>query len=178
MPSEKSLFRKLQTVVEIAKSGGASTLGELCQTVKDRGPDIFVTRRYEPTRDMFVSEISLKTIKRTVLFSRALGLLSDDGALTPLGREAVRRSRFSAVIASQTRAKLAQNGIKINELNDIIREKLRAHKPTLPTADVLWEELQPSLPRGVFSKLLTLLTYCNEGQYSQRKVYLHFDERG
>jgi len=174
VPSERSLFRKVQTVVEVARTVKVSDLEGLCQEIKGLGPTMFNTSRYVAARDAFVTDISAQAIKRAVAFCRFLDLLSDEGALTVHGRDAARKSRFSAVLGEQARLVLGRAGVKLGVVNSVIRSKLHAEPPVLPTSDVLWDELQPTMSRGTFSKMLTLLIHCECGQSSQRKVYLGF----
>ena len=174
MPSERSLFRKIQTVVDIAKSVRVRDIAELCEEVEQRAPSVFNTSRYDASQDKFVASISPESIKRTVVFCRTLELITDDGVLSQEGREASRKSRFNETIGERVRIVLSTNGVRLSAMNSVIRDKLHANPPILPTAEVLWTELQPSMSRGMFSKLLTLLVYCDGGQSSQRKVYLGF----
>jgi hypothetical protein len=174
VPSERSLFRKVQTVVEVAKTVKVSTLEELCREIKGLGPTMFNTSRYVAERDAFVTDISLEAIKRAVAFCRFLDLLSEEGGLTVHGRDAARKSRFGAVLGEQARLMLGRAGVKLGALNSVIRGKLHADPPVLPTSDVLWDELQPTMSRGTFSKMLTLLIHCECGRSSQKKVYLGF----
>jgi hypothetical protein len=69
---------------------------------------------------------------------------------------------------------LAHKGIEFAMLNTIIGQKLHSEPPILPTSEVLWNELQPVISRGLFSTLLTLLVHCECWQSSQRKVFLAF----
>jgi hypothetical protein len=172
--SERSLFRKMQTVVEVAKSVKVSSLDELCQEIGGLGPTMFNTSRYVPERDAFVADISSESIRRAVAFCRLLELLSEEGTLTVHGRDAARKSRFSAVLGEQAQLMLGRAGVKVGKMNSVIRGSLQADPPVLPTADVLWDELQPDMNRGTFAKLLTLLIHCERGRSSQRKIYLGF----
>jgi len=174
MPSERSLFRKMQIVIESARAGKAASIEDLCQRIKEEGPTIFNTSRYVPAQDAFLAEISLPGIRRAVRLCLDLELLTDQGVLTQFGREAARKSRFSNVLGDQVLVVLERNGVKPSTMNAAIRKKLRAEPVVLPTSDVLWDELKPSLTQGTFSKLLTLLIHCERGQSSQKKVYLNF----
>ena len=174
MPSERSLFRKIQTIVEIAKSAEYTSLAGLCEHVNELRPTIFITGRYDTAQDAFISDVSEVAIRRAVAFCRTLQLLNDDGALTTQGRDACRRSRFSLVMADQVRLSLSGHGVKVAALNGIIRKMLHADPVVLPTSDVLWEEIQPEIGRGLFSKMLTLLVHSECGECSQKKVYLGF----
>jgi len=164
----------MQTVIEGAKSVKVSSIQELCQEIKDRAPTMFNTSRYDPEQDTFVADISMRAIKRAVGFCQVLDLLTDEGTLTVIGREATRKSRFNAVIGDQVRLMLGRNGLKLAAINSVIRNKLHADPPVLPTSGVLWDELQPSMSLGTFSKMLTLLIHCDCGQSSQKKIYLGF----
>jgi len=164
----------MQTVVDVAKAVKVSDLEELCQEIKGLGPTMFNTSRYAPERDAFVSDISIQAIKRTVAFCQLLELVNEEGALTVHGRDAARESRFSIVLGEEVRLMLSRGGVKLGAMNAVIRSKLHADPPVLPTSDVLWEELQPDINRGTFSKMLTLLIHCESGRCSQKKVYLGF----
>lgn len=135
---------------------------------------MFNTSRYVAERDAFVPDISIQAIKRAVAFCRFLDLLTEEGTLTVHGRDAARKSRFSAVLGEQARLMLGRAGVKFGVMNSVIRSRLHADPPVLPTSDVLWNELQPNMSRGTFSKMLTLLIHCECGHSSQKKVYLGF----
>jgi len=164
----------MQIVVEVAKGARASSSSELCEIVKDEHPSIFATSRYDASQDTFVTGPSVEAVRRAVTLCRVLNLITEGGMLTPKGREAARRSRFSCVVGEEVGIMLAGKGVKFEMLNDIIRRKLHSEPPVLPTSEVLWNELQPEMSRGLFSRLLTLLVHSECGQSSQRKVFLAF----
>ena len=172
MPSERSTYRKIQEVLDVAKSLRASEAAELQQKIASRRHPIFFTRQYDAERDDVVHRVSDRVIKETIRTAQALGLLGPTGTLTDLGRKALHRARFDKVVAGQIRSLFRQNNIDLTELNKSIVGGLQGTPPMLPTSRRLWEAGGGGLPRGAFTRMLTLLSHCGAARSSQTKIYL------
>jgi len=175
MPGERSLYRKIQVVLEIAKSAQVKTVEELRALIRLRRPSIFYSRRYDQAKDTFVDDISDRVIARAVSVGETLGLLSEHGSLTSDGRDALRKTQYEKVISRLVRAFLARSGVDLRQLNSVVRQSLRADPPILPTGEELWTRSGTELSYSKFSMLLLLLVHSNEASCSQRKVFLHFN---
>jgi hypothetical protein len=174
MPSEYSLYRKIQVVLNIAKAAQLSSWVELKTTVISQRPPNFLTRQYDVKHDTIVQEVSERSIRKTVNVCRALGLIDDRGDLTVAGRKAVRQAQFDRVLITQVQEFLADKGVEIESLNACVRKSLRAQAVVMPTAFHLWKACEPDMTLPFFSQMLTLLSQCGSAESSQRKIYLEF----
>ncbi len=174
MPSERSLYRKIQLTLDVAKSSEADSLTDLTATVVAKQFPNFDTLQYDEEVDDFTWRQSDKVVRRTVRLCNHLGLVQKDGRLSKIGRQATRKTRFEEVIAERVRIRLMEAGVEIGRLNRIIKKKLQSEPTVLPTAAELWDEVEPQIARAEFSRMLTLLTHCGAAASSQRKIFLSF----
>jgi hypothetical protein len=172
MPSERSLYRKIQLALDVAKSVTIDSLKELATEIESGELPSFNTLQYDRERDEFIPRQSTTSIRRVLRLCLRLNLLDDDGRLTANGRSALRKAKFDSVLSSQVVRDLEQNGVNLGKINALIRSKLKADPPILPTAAELWESIQPELTPSDFSGLLTLLVNCGAAESSQRRIFL------
>src|SRR5690242_16356134 len=99
MPSERSLYHKIEIILDLAKSAKVSTVADLRDAIYAQRPPTFFSKRFDRRSDTFIDEISGKVIRRSVNLCIALRLLETDGTLTTEGREALRKTRFDRVVA-------------------------------------------------------------------------------
>jgi hypothetical protein len=175
MASERSLYRKIQIVLDITKSVSAGNLEQLRGEISSQELPTFVSDQYDEEEDRFVPRVSARIIRKTLGACRILGLIGEDGKLTPVGREASRKSRFNAVISEQIRGFLSDRHVSFKMLNQLVLKHLQASPPILPTSDDLWESIKADVPRGTFTRLLTLLAHCGAAESAQRRIYLRFE---
>jgi hypothetical protein len=175
VPSDRSLYRKMEVVLDIAKAVSVVSVDELRAEIHGRKPSLFLSRHYNRTKDQFVEGISEQVIRRSLNTCRLLGLLGEDGGLTPDGREALRKTRYAAVVARLTRQFLRDRDINFNKLNEVIRKHLQASPPLLPTSEELWQATGMKLSRGMFTRMLTLLAHSGAAQSAQKRIYLRFE---
>jgi hypothetical protein len=171
------VYRKIQVVLDTAKSVKVSTLEELHSEILSRKQPNFLTRRYDRERDTFATDISNRVIRRTLSTCVVLGLIGPDGRLTKEGRQALRSVRFDSVVANQVRSFLRREGIIFSDINKVILEDLHSNPPVLPTSRELWETVDADISYSNFSRMLTLLVQCGGAESSQRKIYLHISPK-
>lgn len=173
MASERSLYRKIQLVLDVAKSVNVESMHGLTTEIESRELPSFNTLQYDRESDTFVPQQSVKTIRRVLQLCRRLDLLTDNGHLSTQGRVTLRRAKFDAALTLQVHQVLQQHGVDLNEVNAVIRAKLKADPPILPTAAELWDAIGPEeLGQAEFSRLLTLLVNCGAASSSQRRIFL------
>lgn len=177
MPSEKSLYRKLQLVLEQAAGSDTTKLNDLATQIESKRLPNFNTFQYDKKKDSFFWCQSPKVIRRTVRLCARLGLVDDSGQLTKDGRIALRKTQFNSVIAEKVREVLARDGVVVRQLNTLIKEGLNADPPQLPTAKALWSKANLEISVGEFSRFLSLLSNCGAAHSSQAKVYLRLEVR-
>lgn len=175
MANESSLYRKIQVVLDTAKSHRVETIDELRREIGGLKPDNFLARSYDEDTDTFITRISAKSIRRTVGLCYRLSLIDADGQRTDEGRQASRKTQFDRVVAQQIRSFFAQEGISLDDLNGVIAKGLRSDPPVLATSKTLWEATDGRIPYSTFVRMLTLLTQCGGAHGSQKKIYLQID---
>lgn len=136
-----------------------------------------MTRQYDSEGDTFITDISDRVIRRMIDLCRLLNLIESNGELTDHGREALRKTRYDDVIASQVRAYLRHSGISLPQINEIIAKTLQSNPPDMPTPKQIWTTVGNGINYSNFSRMLTLLAHCGEAKSSQKKIYLHINER-
>jgi len=174
MTSDRSLYHKIKVVLDVAKSVSVSSIVELRAEIHGQKPSLFFSKRYNPVTDHFDEDISEQIIRKTLNVCRLLGLLGEDGRLTSSGHEALRKTRFDAVISELVHKLFAERNINLHKLNEIIRKNLQADPPILPTSKELWQVTGTSMSKGTFARMLTLLTHCGAAHSSQKRIYLRF----
>jgi len=174
MANDLSLYRKMQVVLEIAKSQKVNSLDELILEIKGLQPDNFLTRSYDEKTDSYLTGISYKSIRKTVYLCQQLSLLNHSGKRTDEGVEASRKTQFDRIVARQVRSFLKTAGISLRDLNKTIMKSLRTDPPILSTSKTLWLGTDGQVSYSTFSKMLTLLTQCGGAESSQKKVFIQF----
>jgi hypothetical protein len=177
MPSELSLYRKIQVVLDVAKSIEPNSIDELREEIKSQGYTNFLARKYDSEKDDFIQFISVRSIRRTMAFCLTLGLLETDGSLSKQGRKAIDRTKYDKTVAGQIRPLLEGSDIHLPEFNKIILKKLRSSPPVLPTCKELWAEVETKMSYSQFSRLMTMLVHCGGACSSQAKIYLHIEPK-
>jgi hypothetical protein len=173
MAGSRSLYRKIQEVLDFAKSVDVKTAAELRAEIESTEPQIFKTNQYDRDSDTFVPRVSPRVIRNTVNMCELLDFIGIDGALTDLGREALRKNRFDQILSRQVRSKLKTKGVTLAEINRVIIASLQSRPPVMPTCARIWESCGGTMSYSLFWRLLTLLANCGVAESSQKKIYLH-----
>ena len=174
--SERSLYRKIQEILSVARSVKPSSLAELVERTVESPHDMFKTMQYDAGEDEMSLQVSLRVIRSTIKICVYLDLIEAhpdrSGQLTSFGREAARRTRFDSVVSERIRLRMTEGGVRLDKMNQLIAKGLKATPVVLPTAGCLWEGGGAEMSKGRFNTLLTLLTYCGDTESSQSKIYL------
>jgi len=174
MPSEFSLFRKIQVVLDIAKAVEVKSWRELSSEVISQRPPNFLTKQYDQKHDAMMHDVSRRGVRKTIHVCRMLQLIDDNGQVTNVGRRALRSALFSPVLSGQVGKFLENRGVQIATLEGVIDACLRSNPLVMPTSSVLWERSGSKMPLLLFSQMLTLLAHCGAAESSQQKIYLRF----
>ena len=172
MPSDRSVYRKIQVVLEVRHTNAVDSRTELIDLIKNAKDPTFFTRQYDDETDEFIERISPKAIRRTVKLCETLGLLDPRASLTPEGRRASRRDAFEEEVADRVRAVLGASDVDLSVTKGLIAKGFKENPVVLPTARMLFDALGPSMSYQLFSRLLTLLSHCGGAEATQRKLYL------
>jgi hypothetical protein len=175
MPSSRSIYRKVQLVLQYAKAADCTSISDLENSIRAENPLAFHTRRFDRKKDFFVTIISEKSIHSAVKFCRELKLIKENGSLTAEGRQATRQSKFEEVVSNQILSHFRNVEINIDNLNANIIANLQLKTPVLPTCKELWSLITAKIDYAKFSTMLNLLAQCGFAESSQRKVYLHIN---
>jgi hypothetical protein len=160
-------------VLEQARTGKARSVDELVRLIDKAGHLDFT--RFE-SRDGLVSVVPCRSesVARTVDLAFTLGLVSDGGQLTRIGRSASDEEHFDSVLREALSKHFADSGAPVARIISIIRDIYkRMNSEELSAADVIFESLGTvSLKREAFSTLLSLYATCGGIPFTRRKLYL------
>ena len=177
MPNEFSIYRKIQAVLDVAKSVNVINVAALSSEIYVRGLSNFLARRFEKKKDKYVDYISSASIARAVKFCLLLNLIDLSGKLTRNGRDALHGEGFDRIVSRQINEYFFNHGVEINKMNITISESLKKMPPVLPTSSHLYEFIDKNkIQYPIFSKMMTLLVQCKMAESSQKKIYLNIAE--
>lgn len=175
MASERSLFRKIQTCLDVTKSIDASSIADIKKEIKSLKSPMFYSRQYDEDADLFREDISEAVIEKTLRICQLLNLIRGNGSLSSEGREASRKTRFEHVISNQVHLFFQRQEVDIPTINGFIVKCLKSNPPVLPTVDEIWAATGKKISYGMFSRFMTLLTHCGSAKSNQRKIYLYIE---
>ena len=176
MYGEKSLYRKVQVVLEYAKEGKHTNKDSLLAFVERSKPTNFLTSWRNRETDIIEHRYSVNSIERAIRICVDLKLLEDETmALTSHGRSATDPRRFPTIVGNSAKEYLEASGISFASILNSINATLHSDKPHPPTSEEIWEHLgQPEgiINREDFQRLLTLLGQCQILSISQKRIFL------
>lgn len=173
MPSERSIFRKVQVILEYCQPNKHKSIDELVDLIERKAPASFVYYRSDAESDEIKTFASYNSIKHAVSLSIELGLIHQaSGQLTKLGVSATDPRRFSRIIGNQTLELLKHKELPLEKIESTIVEKLLQNKPPLsPTVKKIWEELSPEVKLKDFASYLNILGLTEILTVEQKKIY-------
>ena len=174
MPSERSIYRKVQVILEYCQPKKHKSIDELVDLIVGRAPASFVYHRIDPESDEIGAFASFRSIMHAVKITIELGLIHDNsGHLTKLGVSATDPGRFSRIIGNQTVELLKQKGVPLERIESTISSKLLHNKPPLsPTVDKIWLELNPEIRLKDFASFMNILGSSGILNVERKKIYL------
>jgi hypothetical protein len=176
MPGQKTLFRKVQVVLEYAKEGKHTDIESLVEYIESNKPTNFLTSWRNKETDIITHCYSTNSIRRTIKICMDLQLFQ--GAtmeLTRRGRSATDSRRFPTIIGNSVKESLELAGISFNSILQSISAILHTDKPHPPTSESIWEEIAEdsgTMGKKEFQSLLTLLGQCQILSMSQKRIFL------
>jgi hypothetical protein len=172
-PGERSLFRKMQVVLERVRPGRCASEEEIVEAILEDSPSCFRYERTDSSTGRRRRLPSRESIRRAVQMCGELALVDlGTGRLTRTGMTAASRGRFAAVVGQQVVARLAELEIPVQHIERAITKLLGARSPVLSTAPDIFLALGAPIPEHQFRTYLTLLGQCGVLRASQRKAYL------
>jgi len=175
--SERSLYRKIQSVVEESGRGGFTDFESLISKIMKSPPLQFT--RYERTKESETQVLPCKedSVRRAVYLTAELGLIDGStGKLTKAGTQAMKRDYFDRVMRQQMASTLENRGTSQKVLFDTIQAMLAEGKAhNMPSWDAIYNHLSSdneSLSRNKFHIFLTLLSSSGAIAYIQKRIFL------
>lgn len=176
MPGERTLYRKIQVVLNYAKEGKHTDKTTLIDYIIGRKPTNFIYYYRDKSTDEIIYGYSEKSLERTIQICHDLKLLSGEAlALTRTGVSASDPRRFMTIIGRRTSEFLESKGISLNSIGRAIKKILQASNPQPPTAEAIWKQLeeeQEILEFSTFARFLNLLGQSQRLLMTQRRIYL------
>src|SRR6266436_4682662 len=120
MAGEKSLYHKIQLLLDHSKNSKAGTLADLASEIYARRLPTFNTLQYDERKDDVRWQPSSRVIRRTIALCRGLGLIDEEGQLTKQGRQGLREAEFDKILGSPIRAILPSAGLYLGRRNELI----------------------------------------------------------
>lgn len=175
--SDRSLYRKLQIVVEEIGKGKISSLEDLIKAVQGHICFTYYIKEDEP------KECNKRTIKKVLSLAIQLGLIDENSwqITEKAGARAVNRDQFSSVLRQRIRAVLRSKGLPFETLLEVIKKILDdAESGLVPSWDAIYDRIvemsgeETTIDRKEFHTFLTLLSLADGIGYSQKRIYLPY----
>ncbi|MBU4319655.1 MAG: hypothetical protein KJ739_00990 [Nitrospinae bacterium] len=173
MIGERSIYRKVQVVLDSAKSGKTKSLQELEENIVSLSPINFSYTIMDKKRGKRVPHCSTDSVHKIVSLCIDLELVNEKGKLTDIGINLLDQDKFEKVLSKQVLIFLKNTGITLEKMSETIKADMLQSDPViLPTSEAIWNALDQPVPLERFSVLLTLLGQCNTITTSRRKLFL------
>jgi len=176
MPGERTLYRKIQVVLDYTKDGRHNDKDTLMKYIIGRQPTNFIYYYRDKTTKDIVHDYSERSIEHTIEICRELKLISgDELVLTRVGVSASDPSRFSAIIGKRASELLESKGIPVSTISRAIKSILLSNSPAPPTAEAIWNQLDRPEKVTTFQTFAQLLNLLGESRHllmTQKRIYL------
>ena len=176
MIGERTVYRKIQVILDYAKDGRHNDKDSLISYIVNRKPTNFIYYYRNVKTDEIEHGYSEKSIDHAIMLCIDLKLLSDEAlTLTKIGVSASDPRRFPSIVGKKTSKFLEDNGIPLSSITNAIRKILRSSNPKPPTDKEIWEKLQlhdDGIKYRLFKQLTCLLGQCQVLMMSQKRIYL------
>jgi hypothetical protein len=176
MSGERTLYRRVQVVLDYAKEGKHKDKSTLIQYILDRQPRNFVYFWRDRRTDKVKQGYSRASIDKSVQTCIDLRLVSGpELSLTKKGVSAADPGRFPTVAGKSAAARLEEKGIPLTAVVKAIVGILHADPPRIPTTEEIWSKLgepSDSIDATEFRQMVTLLGQCEILRMTQRRIFL------
>lgn len=176
MPGERTLYRKIQVILDYVKEGKHEDQEALLEYIYSRSPTNFIYYWRDKTTDRVEHDYSKRSITSVIQLCGDLQLISKkDLSLTKTGIAASDPRRFPTIIGRQTTHLLEKKNIPLISIRQAINETLGGGDPKPPTAVEIWARLDGAADNvdfQQFRQLINLLGQSNVLLMSQKRIYL------
>jgi len=179
MASERSLYRKIQVVLDEIRKSRPENLDLLAERIHERSPINFTYYNTRIKGQTAVEVCKSKTIRRTIDICVDLELISPDVELTPAGRKALNLADYDNVLRQNLKLAFKKQGIIIEKIESTILDILKDASPDkIPTWQSISDAMQiEARNKRKFHDHITLLGMCKGISFSQKKIYLPSQKR-
>jgi hypothetical protein len=176
MPGERTIYRKIQVVLEYVKEGKHSSIDSLVEAIYKRHPTNFAFYKRDKETTEIVKDYSRKSIQQVINLCIAFGLIDRNSlGLTELGVSATDPRSFSNIVGEKTGILLNEKGIPINQIENSIGLIIKNSKPAPPTSLEIWDHLKAEkteIQVKEFRFLMNLLGQCGILIMTQKRIFL------
>src|SRR3990172_11318789 len=179
---DRSLYRKLQIVIEEAGKGRISRPEGLVETLIKSNPICFTYYRVEGDHPAKPVPCNRETYKHAVTLAIQLGLIDEHtGQVTKAGIKEINRDQFSAILRQRIKVVLNSKGFSFESLLEVIQGILSNTKSgTISSWDNIYDQLSKlygekmAIDRKDFHTFLTLIRHADGIAVSQKRIYLPY----
>jgi len=176
MSGERTLYRKVQVVLDYAKEGKHRDKSTLVERILDRQPSNFAYYWRDRRTDEVKRGYSKVSIDKAIQTCIDLKLVSGEEVnLTKKGVSAADPGRFPTVVGKSASARLEEKGIPHSSIVKAIVSILHADPPRIPTIEELWAKLGErgdGVDATEFRQMVTLLGQREILRMTQKRVFL------
>lgn len=176
MPGEKTIYRKIQIVLDYVKSGKHHDYDSLLNYIYHRSPTNFLYYWRDLETDEIKFDYSKKSINRILNLTIELKLLSRNTmSLTKNGVSATDPRRFPTVIGKRVTDYLNSKQIPLKLIEKAIRDAIQENNPMPPTSLEIWDQLdldEDVIKLIKFKQMINLLGQCNILYMTQKRIFL------
>jgi hypothetical protein len=176
MAGERTLYRKVQVLLDYAKEVKHRDRASLMKHIVDHRPTNFVYYWRDRVTDEIRSGYSTTAIDHTIHICEELKLLGGEGlTLTRRGVGAADPRRFPTIVGKSACEFLEVKGFRLEAILDAIKKIIRSSEPKPPTANEIWAQLgepQESIDHQEFRQMVSLLGQCQILSVTQNRIFL------
>lgn len=173
MIGERSIYRKVQVVLDSAKAGKTKSLQELEENIISLSPINFSYTIMDKKRGKRVPHCSTDSVRKTISLCIDLDLINEKGKLTDVGINLLDQNKFEKILSKQVLIFLKNKDITLEKMSETIKAGMLQSDPViLPTSEAIWNAFDQPMSFERFSVLLTLLGQCNTITTSRRKLFI------
>ncbi len=176
MAGERTLYRKIQVILDYAKDKKHPNIESLANYVTKQQPTNFVYYFRDRETDLIKHGYSENSIHQTIAFCINLKFLADREpvVLTKIGIMACNPARFPNILGKQISELLSDRGVEKDAVVAAIRKTLRS-ETSIPTAQEIWERLGEERDKMGFSEFKRVLNLMGQSKVltmTQRRIFL------
>lgn len=173
--AERSIVRKIVTILQFASSGQKKTPKELSVDISNARRIEFSYFRPAGARRIKLEYSEPNAILSKIHFAVALKVLNKDGSPAVGKKDFASHDKAVVLLSERAKDLLASSNVSISSILKIARRLLRRNPPQLPTAMKLFADCRPKgLSFKWFRSCLSILLHERDGALgaSARRIYI------